>query len=498
MYRKALSLALAGTAVAATTVAAVVAPGAPGATTNTMTTASTVAATPQSLKWGPCPKEAASPRLECTTLDVPLDYRHPHGRQIEIAVSRMASKDPAKRRGVLFTNPGGPGAAGLAYPAILAHAGLPKDVVDSYDVIGFDPRGVGRSTPVTCDLTPWQQQRGNFPPYAHTAVDVAREAKNAQAVARQCATSRTGWMLPHITTANTARDMDLIRAALGETKASYFGTSYGSYLGAAYASMFPERGDRILLDSNLGPGGYDLEAFRRLGRGMEDRFPDFAEFAAAHPRYGLGTTAEQVTAKFHELAKRLDAEPVGGMDGTLFRGMTFDRLYVEVLMPALAESWQALDKGKPVPPPSVSENLLASRFLVICGDSHWPTKIGTYQRNAAIDRAKYPLVGGSTGSIGPCAFWPHERPEPPVHIDDQGPSNVLMVQNERDPGTPLVGAQELRQAFGQRARLVTADQGGHGVYPFGSNTCANDTATAFLTTGRRPAKDLACAAEPTK
>ncbi|QIB47980.1 alpha/beta hydrolase [Streptomyces aureoverticillatus] len=498
MYRKALSLALVGTAVAATTVAAVATPGTPGATTDTMTTASTVTATPRSLEWGPCPKEAASPRLACTTLDVPLDYRDPDGRQIEIAVSRMASKDPAERRGVLFTNPGGPGGAGLGYPAALARAGLPKDVVDSYDVIGFDPRGVGRSTPVTCDLTPEQQQRGSFPPYAHTAADVAREAENARAVARQCATSRTGWMLPHTTTANTARDMDRIRAALGEPRASYFGTSYGSYLGAVYAAMFPGRGDRILLDSNLGPGGYDIEAFRRLGRGMEDRFPDFAEFAAARPRYGLGATPEQVTAKFHELARRLDAKPVGGMDGTLFRGMTFDRLYIEGLMPTLAESWQALDKGKPVPPPSISENLLASRLLVVCGDSRWPTKVGAYQRSAAIDRVKYPLVGGSTGSIGPCAFWPHERPEPPVRIDDQGPSNVLMVQNERDPGTPRVGAEELRQAFGRRARLVTADQGGHGVYPFGGNTCANDAATAFLTTGQRPAKDLACAAEPTK
>ncbi|MFD8694856.1 alpha/beta hydrolase [Kitasatospora purpeofusca] len=484
MHRRALSLALVGTAVAL-----VVHPGTPTATANT------AAAAPRSLDWGPCPKEAESPLLECTTLDVPLDYRDPDGRRIEIAVSRMASKDPAKRRGVLLTNPGGPGAAGLGYPAALAAAGLPKDVLDSYDLIGFDPRGVGRSTPVTCDLTPWQQQRGSFPPYAHTAADVAREADNARTVARQCAGSATGWMLPHTTTANTARDMDRIRAALGESKASYFGTSYGSYLGAAYAAMFPERGDRILLDSNLGPGGYDLEAFRRLGRGTEDRFPDFAEFAAARPRYGLGATPQQVTAKFHELADRLDARPVGGMDGTLFRGMTFDRLYFEVLMPVLAEAWQALDRGEPVPPPPPSENLLAARLHVICGDSHWPTKVEVYQRNAAIDRVRYPLVGGSTGSIGPCAFWPRERTEPPVRIDDRGPSNVLMVQNERDPGTPLVGAEELRRALGWRAQLVTADQGGHGVYPFGRNTCVNDAATVFLTTGRRPANDFACAAE---
>ncbi|MFD0434327.1 alpha/beta hydrolase [Streptomyces chartreusis] len=497
--RRTLPLALAATAVAAAAVS-----GASAASPDMRT------ATPDSLHWGPCPQKAESqraeshdaeaPRLECATLDVPLDYRNPDGRQIEIAVSRLASKDLSKRRGVLLTNPGGPGGPGLDYPALLAGAGLPKDVLDSYDVIGFDPRGVGRSTPVTCDLTPQQQARGNFPPYAHSAADVAKEAPYARAIAEQCATSRTAWMLPYTTTANTARDMDRMRAALGEAKASYLGSSYGSYLGAVYATLFPEGGDRIVLDSNMGPGGYDLANFRLLGRGMEDRFPDFAAYAAAHPEHGLGTTPKQVTAKFFELAKRLDAEPVDGIDGTLFRGLTFDRLYVDGLMPKLAEEWQALDKGRPLPtpPPPVSENLLASHFYVTCGDSRWPGKVRDYQRNAAIDRLKYPMLGGTTGNIKPCAYWPKNRVEPPQQIGDRGPSNVLMVQNERDPGTPLAGAMKLRRAFGDRATMVTADQGGHGVYPFSRNTCANNAVTAFLTDGQRPADDLACAAEPTE
>ncbi|MGW9175077.1 alpha/beta hydrolase [Streptomyces decoyicus] len=492
--RKTLPLTLVATAVAAATISGASAAAIPD----------TVTATPDSLQWGPCPHKAESqnadaPRLECATLDVPLDYRKPDGRQIEIAVSRLASKDPSKRRGVLLTNPGGPGGSGVDYPALLAGAGLPKDVLDSYDVIGFDPRGVSRSTPVTCDLTPQQQARGNFPPYAHTAADVAKEAPYARTIAEQCATSRTAWMLPYTTTANTARDMDRIRAALGAPKASFLGTSYGSYLGAVYTTLFPERSDRIVLDSNMGPGGYDLENFRLLGRGMEDRFPDFAAHAAAHPEYGLGTTPKQVTAKFFELAKRLDAEPVGGIDGTLFRGVTFDRLYVEGLIPQLAKEWQALDQGKPLPtPPPISENFLAGHFYVTCGDSRWPGKVRDYQRNAAIDRLKYPMLGGTTGNIKPCAYWPDNRVEPPVQIGDGGPSNVLMVQNERDPGTPLVGAMKLRRAFGDRATMVTADEGGHGVYPFGRNTCANYTVTAFLTNGQRPAEDLACAAEQNK
>ncbi|WP_108989863.1 alpha/beta hydrolase [Streptomyces coelicoflavus] len=486
--RRSLSLALTAVALTVTALPASAAPSAattqpPGGT----------------LQWGPCPEGASAPRLRCSTLEVPLDYRDPDGRKIEIAVSRLASEKPSQRRGVLLTNPGGPGGPGLAYPAVLAASGLPRKVLDSYDIIGFDPRGVGRSTPVTCDLTREQQWRGNFPPYAHTAADVAREARPARKIAEQCASSRTAWMLPHTTTANTARDMDRIRTALGEPKVSYLGASYGSYLGAVYATLFPRRGDRIVLDSNMGPGGYDITAMRLFARGMEDRFPDFAAFAAAHPEYGLGRTPKQVTAKFFELAERLDAHPVQNVDGAAFRGYTFERLYADALMPELAEFWQAVDTGGALPLPELPanlENLLAARFAVVCGDSRWPGTVREYQRNVAVDRRAYPMLGGSTASINPCAFWPRERTEPPVRITGRGPSNVLMLQNERDPGTPLAGARELRRAFGGRATMVTADQGGHGVYPYGRNTCANDAATGFLTTGERPARDLACAAQP--
>ncbi len=144
------------------------------------------------------------------------------------------------------------------------------------------------------------------------------------------------------------------------------------------------------------------------------------------------------------------------------------------------------------------ENFMSARFAVICSDNRWPETVREYQRNVAVDRLRYPMLGGSTAGIGPCAFWPDERVEPPVRIGERGPSNVLMVQNERDPGTPLAGAQELRRAFGKRATMVTAEQGGHGVYPFGPNVCANNAATAFLSTGQRPSQDLACAAEPSE
>ncbi|RSN46134.1 hydrolase [Amycolatopsis sp. WAC 04197] len=456
------------------------------------------------LEWGECPADVAKHGLRCTTIDVPLDYRDPDGQRIQLAVSRLASKNPDKRRGVLLTNPGGPGGSGLDFPSGLVDLKLPQSVLDSYDIIGFDPRGVGRSTPVTCDLTTEQQYRGNIPPYARNAADVLTQARNAKTVAGQCAESKTANLLPHVSTAATARDMDRIREALHEDKLSFLGYSYGTHLGAVYTTLFPDRGDRIVLDSNLGPGGLDRTGSRLFGPGMEKRFPDFAEFAAARPEYDLGTSPEAVTAKYFDLAARLDKTPVQGYDGNLFRLATFGSLYRDSRMPALAELWKALDTNQPPPPAAAAEaqpnleNAVASHLYVICNDSRWPKSVGSYLHDVAVDRKHYPMFGASGANIRPCAFWRSEPAEPPVRVGDQGPSNVLLAQNTRDPATPQAGAEQMRRALGDRARMVTADQGGHGAYLIGANKCANDTVTAFLTTGERPQDDRVCAAEPAR
>jgi pimeloyl-ACP methyl ester carboxylesterase len=262
-----------------------------------------------------------------------------------------------------------------------------------------------------------------------------------------------------------------------------------------YTTLFPERSDRVVLDSSLGPGGYDIDAMRGFGRGMEDRFPDFAAFAAKHPEYGLGTTPSQVTAKFHELAARLDRAPVEGITGSVFRGLTFEGLYSTDLT-KLAEGWQGLEQGR-APKPTTNpvtgvENLLASRFAVICGDSAWPRSIASYQLDVAVDRVRYPLLGAASANIAACAYWAPPS-EPRVRITGHGPANVLMVQNQRDPGTPLSGARKLRAAFGERARMITIDQGGHGAYLFTPSKCGNALVTEYLVTGKRP-DDTFCAA----
>jgi pimeloyl-ACP methyl ester carboxylesterase len=454
-----------------------------------------------SLPWGQCPDLGTpTPGLECATLAVPLDYRRPAGPTIEIAVSRLLGTDPAKRRGVLLTNPGGPGGPGLTLPIALVNAGVPASVRESYDLIGFDPRGVGHSTPVTCDLPP-ERLTSNVPPYARTPAEVRQQAEVARDTAHRCATSPTTAMLPYITTANTARDMDRIRAALGERKMSYFGLSYGTYLGAVYATLFPDRTDRIVLDSTLGPDGLDVTASRRFALGFQDRFPDFAAWAADRDStYGLGATPAAVTATYFELANRLDQAPVGGVDGKLFRLTTFGGLYNDRSFPPLAQLWQAV-KAQAPPPNTVLaqqpdlQNLLSAQLHVVCNDSDWPESVTTYQRNVEHDRTQFPMFGAAAANIWPCAFWPTNPVEPPVRINDHGPSDILMVQNLRDPATPLAGARETRAALGHRARLITVDNGGHGVY-LGTNTCANDAVTTFLTQGQRPPHDSLCAKQP--
>lgn len=290
--------------------------------------------------------------------------------------------------------------------------------------------------------------------------------------------------------------MDAIRRALDEQRISDYGLSYGSYLGAVYASLFPYRTDWVVLDSVAGPSGFDPTYSRRLARGFADRFPDFATWASARSdTYGLGDTPRQVTAKYFELAESLDREPVAGIDGPLFRLGTFNALYADASFPGLAEPWQAVDGALAAPGSGqqpTMENLFASQLHLVCNDTDWPESVQTYQRNVERDRVRYPMFGAAAANIWPCAFWPTDPLEPPVWITSRGPSNILMVNNQRDPATPLTGAREMRHALGQRARFVTVDQGGHGVFLFDDNACGNNTVTRFLVTGQRPAYDSFC------
>lgn len=474
--------------------------------------------------WGPCPPPPPGTEdsgQQCATLSLPLDYHNPSGRKIQVAISRIKAAVPSERRGVLLTNPGGPGGAGLDLPRALKVL-APQSIFDEYDVIGFDPRGVGTSTPVTCGLTAEQVDQA-FVPLTQPGGFAATTAF-AQQVANGCA-SNSSDLLPFITTANTARDMDQIRLALGESKISYFAYSYGTYLGAVYASLYPNQTDRFVLDSSVDSTGIWRQLFREWGPGGAIRFPDFAGFAIANnDTYHLGTTPDAVQNTFVALLARVKQHPytvpVGTGSGVVDDGTVLnDTLFREVTLGGLSDSdaafaelarlWQLIKDAPITETPSAKpqptsakplqetpvDNLAASGLAVTCDDAKWSRDPAKYERELNADIANYPLFGELGSNIWACAFWPNDPVEKPVALSSSGPSNILMIQNRRDPLTPYAGALKTRAALGNRARLVSVDQGGHGAAYLNLNACASDVATGYLVDGTFPAADTSCAAE---
>jgi pimeloyl-ACP methyl ester carboxylesterase len=450
---------------------------------------------------------------------VPLDYSNPSGQTITIAVSKIPAANPATRRGVLLFNPGGPGGSGLFFPAELVALGLPQSVLDTYDLIGFDPRGIGESTPVTCNLTAQQADQA-FPLLAQSG-GFSASVQFAQLIANGCASASTSSLLPYMTTANTAQDMDQIRQGLGDATISYYGVSYGTYLGAVYASLFPQNTDRFILDSNVDPQWVWQTQFRDFGPGGALRFPDFANYAAANnSTYGLGSTPAQVTQDFFTLESNLEQNPQPltafftdgtSVNGPVFQLVSFSLMYFASELPEDAGVWQelqaelaasstsstAVQAGFQTYPAVPIDNGVAGGLAVVCDDVAWPTDVSEYQSNLNADSAKWPMYGSLGSNIQACAFWPNQPVAPLVQISSVGPRNILMLQNERDLATTYTGALQMHTDLGHRSRLVSVDEGGHGVYVFNPNTCANDAATAYLVNGTFPSSDVLCPANPT-
>lgn len=274
--------------------------------------------------------------------------------------------------------------------------------------------------------------------------------------------------------------------------------------------MFPEHADRIVLDSNIGDTHLDRDGLRRYALGMEQTLPDFAKWAARrHDSYGLGRTPHQVRASYLAITGTLDKAPVAGIDGSLFRLLTFAHLFKQTHYPRLAQTWQAILEGDETAlrglsaaqdeaadgAPSPTDNALTVFLSVTCNDIEWPEDVNTYRRGVAEARERYPLFGAATANITPCAFWPHAPAEPPLKIDAEGPRNVLLLQNRRDASTPQRGGKMLREKFGNRARLVSVDDSGRGVYVLGDNSCALNTTTRYLVEGEMPVKDVFCRAD---
>ncbi|WP_437092484.1 alpha/beta hydrolase [Streptomyces sp. enrichment culture] len=466
------------------------------------------AAAASSLSWGPCAGAKADgpdARRQCATLRVPMDYADPDGPEVSLAVSRVPAGDPEARRGVLFLVPGGPGGSSLDDPSGKGRR-LPQEVRDRYDLIGFAPRGLAPSTAVDCGLVHGDLAPSKLRPWPAPDGSVDANMATARRMADACARNG-GELIKHIGTANNARDLDRVRAALGERRISAWGVSYGTYVGAVYSQMFPHRTDRIVLDSNDDPDPARVARAWLAGheQGVEDTFPHFAAWASAPGNPDrVAETAAEVRPMFLRLAARLDREPIpwpganpAELNGNVLRQTMLDSLYRPSRYPTLAKSMLAARNGTVPPAPAsppepVLQNVAAVGAGTLCNDVAWPRSAAVYEKGVAESRAEFPLTAGMPRNAMLCAAWPYPPREAPVRITGRGPSNVLLVQNERDVATPLGGALELREAFGRRAVMVTVDSTGHDAYLAHGNECGDRTVSRFLATGERPGRDVYC------
>lgn len=471
-----------------------------------LTASATDRPSPSPLKWAKCAGKGLDPRQECATVSVPMDYADPDGRKIGIAVSRIPSEKPSARRGALLLIPGGPGGTSLDNPSGKGQK-LPQEVRDAYDLIGIAPRGNAPSAPVSCGLAHEDLALSRLRPWPAPDGSVTENMTTAQRMADAC-TRNGGELMKHISTKNNARDLDRVRAALGERRISAWAVSYGTYVSAAYLEMFPHRTDRVVLDSNDNPDPVRAERawLQAHEVGVEDNFPVFAAWASA-PERGpdrvAGTPAE-VRALFLRLAARLDREPIPWpganpeeLNGNVLRQTMLDTLYDPDHYPTLARLINAAGEGTvppapEAPPEQAMQNITAVGAATLCNDAAWPREAAEYRKGVAESRAKYPLTAGMPRNAMLCAAWPWTPKEPPVRVTDRGPSTVLLVQNARDVATPLSGALKLREALGGRAVMVTVNSTGHGSYLRNGNACGDATASRFLATGVRPATDLSC------
>ncbi|MCI3269796.1 alpha/beta hydrolase [Streptomyces cylindrosporus] len=465
----------------------------------------TASAADAPLTWGRCTGSGLDPRQQCATLRVPLDHSRPGGPEIELALSRIPAEKPSARRGALLLIPGGPGGTSLDDPSGKGQK-LPQSVRDTYDLIGFAPRGNAPSTSVSCGLDHADLALTALRPWPAADGSVAGNMTTARRMAEACA-HNGGELMRHISTVDNAHDIDRIRQALGERRISAWGVSYGTYVGAVYAQLFPQRTDRIVLDSNDNPDPVNPERawLKAAETGVEDNFPEFAEWASTPGNpYRLADTAAEVRPLFLRLADRLDREPIPWpganpeeLNGNVLRQTMLNDLYDPDDYPALAQLILAARKGTAPPAPAsppdgVLQNVTAVGAATICNDAAWPRSAGVYEKGVEESRAKYPLTAGMPRNAMVCAAWPWRPERAPVRITGRGPSNVLLVQNERDVATPLSGARKLREALGRRAVMVTVDSTGHDAYLDNGNACGDATVSRFLATGERPGADVYC------
>jgi pimeloyl-ACP methyl ester carboxylesterase len=452
---------------------------------------------------------------------VPLDYDNPAGQQIQIAVSRILhTSSTGNYQGVILSNPGGPGQSGLNLPAFLIPAltgeGYTAAAAD-YDWIGFDPRGVGSSSPaISCDPNYFSADRPSYNP--STAALTNFWLNKAQSYAQACdnASPQQWALVRHMTTRDMAMDMDRIRQALGQTQITYYGVSAGTYLGQVYSTMFPTHVRRLIMDSSENPTrvGYDvvgLDQDRPFERNLNMFFAWVARYDSV---YHLGRTESAVEKLFLLTKARLARKPAGGVVGPdewtdIFVIAGYTNLvwtgraqmfsdWVHKHDTATAKELVMFYQGDDSPG---NDNTLAVFLSVECTDSPWPLNWGRWKRDiSAVSKAAPITAWANAWFTAPCIFWPvHSRAL--FKVNGSGVASALLIDETLDAATPYSGSLIVRSLFPNSVLLAEPGGIGH-AESLSGNKCVDGAIAAYLTTGALPRRqpgpgpDMTCAPFP--
>ena len=482
----------------------------------------------QSIDWQDCPDGAP---FKCGTVTVPLDYEHPDGRTITIALKKLPASDGNAEHGSLFTNPGGPGASGIE--TVKDPAAMPEELRGAYDIIGFDPRGVGQSTPITCwtddeikqslaapddgSTNPMKPLKGVTSKNVPAQDKIDQGAANAARCAQH---SEVPELLDHVGTRDVARDLDILRATNGNAKLNYLGTSYGTYIGAIYADLFPGHVGRTVLNAAMNPSRYRTDSDAEVVAFKEGALRQYVEHCQAQNGCPLTGSTDEAVAQLTTFVDGLDKNPLTAPDSNVTVN-TQDATAIVQQYAVEKPDWEALTamlnpamnkrdgtlmvKAKQsVPdlsPETTVEEAVSSANsevmfgAVICND--YPDTGGTaseWDAQAAAEKKSYPFFGGTSNAMEAyCRGWGHRAQTPPQETHAKGSAPILVIGTTGDSRTLYPWAQSLTDQL-DNGHLLTVEGYGHGA--FGTNSCATTAITGFLVNGTMSADGTTCAAEP--
>jgi pimeloyl-ACP methyl ester carboxylesterase len=449
--------------------------------------------------------------LECADLRVPLDHAAPDpAKDLTIKVVRVKARDQAKRLGSLLVNPGGPGASGIDYVRAGASTIGGTQVRRYYDLIGFDPRGVARSSPIDCLDDKALDRFLATDPTPDDAAEEEALRSQAKAMADGCEADNPE-LVKHLSTADAARDMDILRAAVGDPQLNYLGKSYGTFLGSTYADLFPQRVGRVVLDGVVPPDLTSAQLSEGQARGFEIATQAYLQDCTSESGCPLGDTPEAARQGLEALFRQVDRQPLPTGDPSapeLTEGWArvgvaialYDQgswgILTEALKQAKAGSGQSLMQLADAyadrrPGGGYDGNIMESIFAVNCLDRPDSSDLSTYETYAKDFSVKAPTWGSTLawGSL-PCGFWPAKAAVGPHKIKAAGSNPIVVVGTTRDPATIYEWSAQLRDQL-ENAVLVSFDGDGHTAYGR-SNTCVDSAIDAYYVQGRVPKDGLRC------